>query len=234
MLADTRYCRPRLVVTISLAGLLLVVGAAATVYGQTTSGMYLALGGSAALEPEDVIGTAGVGVQVGYRWPWGILVQGDFWYTGKDFYYFDTDSRAWRQAASWREVPSRGVSRGDWPFYRERLLLGLGAGLSGRIRSVGLFSTVGFMVSVLDIAEMGDSYPEFADAATVSSMGEVESEVNAAVRAGVVWPADKPVSGQLSYLVLLRDDSDVAGERAWIQRNSLITLGVTLHLGRAQ
>ncbi len=212
--------------------LVLLFGYSGVAHSQAQTGGYLSAVVATALQPDDIIGSLGAGFQGGYRFPWGLLLVGDVLYTGTDYYYFDfDDGREWRQAGSWREVPSGSVRRGDWPFYRTRFLLGGAAGLSGSIARVGLFSTVGFMLSILDFPDISEDYPEFADAAIVSSIGNDDVQVSTSVRAGVVYPVGGSISGQLSYMVLLTTEEDDFGEREWLQRNGLIYLGVTVNFG---
>ncbi|MFP4179748.1 MAG: hypothetical protein ACLFSA_06795 [Spirochaetaceae bacterium] len=197
---------------------------------QSAEGVFVGGVTTAALQPDDLIGSSGVGVQAGFRSPSGILFLGEYIYTGKDYYY--PDAEGWKKAASWSEVPSGSdVSRDEWIFYRTRHVLGGAAGFSAAVDQIGLFGAAGLTFNIIALAEAKDYYPEFGDAAKESSIGDGTVLMTTNLRAGLVFPAEGPIAGQLSYMMMFEPVGETAGEQTYIRRNSLIYLGVSLQLG---
>lgn len=198
---------------------------------QTRNGVFLAGTLAFALQPEDdLVDNTAIGAQIGYRFPGGLLILGEYLYTGTDYYYYDQDKRRWTMATGWSDVPSGPSSRSDWLFYRDRHAVGLAAGLSGRFAGVGLFTAAGFMLSIIDLSDAEDTYPDFAAAAEQSSIGDDRVLFSTTLRGGLVFPAESALAGQLAYVVQLDRDDDF-GETRYFRRNSLIYLGVTIQHG---
>ncbi|MFO7848939.1 MAG: hypothetical protein R6V67_03160 [Spirochaetia bacterium] len=200
---------------------------------QSAEGVFISGVGTTALQPDDLIGNAGLGVQAGFRFSSGLLFMGEYLYTGKDYYYYDFEgNKRWEKAASWSDVPlSSDVSRDEYIFYRTRHVLGGAAGFSAAVDQIGLFGAAGLTFNIIALADAADNYPEFEEAAVESSIGNGTVLMTTNLRAGLVFPAEGPIAGQLAYMVMFEGDGDTAGEQTYIRRNSLIYLGVSLHLG---
>lgn len=211
---------------LSLMALLAVQPAAA----QSAEGVFISGVGTTAMQPDDLIGSSGVGVQAGFRSPSGLLFLGEYYYTGKDYYY--PDDGGWKKAASWTEVPlSSEVSRDEYIFYRTRHVLGGAVGFSAAVDQIGLFGAAGLTFNILALSEARDYYPEFVDAAKESSIGDGMVLMTTNLRAGLVFPAEGPIAGQLAYMLMFENAGETAGNQTYIRRNSLIYLGVSLQVG---
>ncbi len=219
--------------------ILSAIGTVEDVHAQTADGLYINGSVALAMQPDDLIGGAAVGGQVGFRFPGSLLLVGEYLYAGTDYYYYDSSQGEWTMAAGWSDVPSGSSSRDDWLFYRSRHIVGAAIGASGRVGQpgspyrIGLFGTAGFMLSIVDISDAEDYYPEFAEAAQSSSIGDSQVLFTTTLRGGLVYPAESTFAGQLAYLVQL-ERSDDFGEEHYFRRNSLLYLGVTVHLGGGQ
>ncbi|TVQ21918.1 MAG: hypothetical protein EA383_16330 [Spirochaetaceae bacterium] len=220
-----------------LAGILitlsLMVCGVPQLSAQTVSGAYVGATVAGRPVPDDVFGSFAVGLQGGYRFPAGLFLSGEYMYAGRDYYYFDFDGdRSWKQAASWSDVPSGDASASEWLFFRERHILGVAAGLAVPVGQVGLFGAAGFSISIIDLSDAEDNYPEFADAARESSIGSGTAEVSPSLRAGITFPASSLVSAQLSYGVVFRQEiGDDVAAGAYLWRNGLISVAVVLNVG---
>ncbi|MEX2443925.1 MAG: hypothetical protein WD492_09990 [Alkalispirochaeta sp.] len=211
-----------------LIGALTVVtalGAAA----QTAGGLFLAGEVGIGIETDDLVDGSALGGSLGYRFPGGLLLVGSYLFAGTDFYYFEADS-GWQQAPSWSEVPSGGSRRGDWIFYRQRHVVGMSAGLSGRVGPVGVFGTGGLMLNVVSLSDAEDYYPEFTEAAEESSIAGGRTLTTTTVRAGLVYPARGSFAGTLSWMVNFDRIADAATP-SYFQRNSLVVIGVSIQAG---
>lgn len=208
---------------------------------QTADGLFTAGTVAFSLQPDDLIRSAAIGGQLGYRMPRGVLLMGEYLYAGKDFYYYDSSNRRWTMATGWPEVPSGSSSRSDWIFYRTRHIVGFALGGSGAplaayshaagpLSRLGLYGAVGFMLSIISVSEAEDTYPEFGKEAESSSIGDSRVLFTTTFRGGLVYPARSPVAGKLAYLVQLERNDDF-GQEQYIRRNSLIFLGITLQPG---
>lgn len=198
-------------------------------FAQTVDGPFLAGEIGIGLETDDLVGGSAIGGSLGYRFPRGLLIIGNYLYTGTDYYYFESDT-GWQQAASWSDVPSGTISQGDWIFYRRRHVIGLGAGLSGRLGPVGAFGTAGLMLNIVAVSDAEEYYPEFRDVAENSSIVGGRTLATTALRAGLVYPAEGSVAGTLSWLVNF-DSIEDAGSTSYFRRNSLILIGVSFQAG---
>lgn len=213
--------------TTILACIVFCVATAAS-YGQTATGPYVAFTGAIPLQPDDLIGNAAFGGQIGFRGPGGFLLLGEYLYAGKDFYFYDGSS--WKMAASWLDLPSGSSSRGDWLFYRERHVVGLAAGFAGAFGQVGVFGAGGIMFNVVTLPEATDYYPEFEEAATRSSIGNSSVLFTTSLRAGVVYPARSPVAGHVAVLAQL-EPSEQLGETRYYRRNTMFLVGMAFQIG---
>lgn len=200
---------------------------------QTADGMFLAGTVGFSLQPDDLIGGAAVGGQLGFRFPGSLLLFGEYLYAGTDYYYYDSDNTRWTMATGWSEVPSRSTSRRDWLFYRTRHAVGVAAGLSGAYARIGAFGAAGLMLSFVNLSDAQDHYPEFTAAAEQSSIVDGRVLLTTTLRAGLVYPAEGLVAGQLAYMVQIENNDD-AGEAQYIRRNSLIFLGLVIQSGGFQ
>jgi hypothetical protein len=219
-----------LVVRFLIAGLL--IGAPVSLFAQTATGPWIAGELAFSMESNDVVDGVLVGGQVGFRSPGGLIFLGEYLFAGTDYYYY-TASDGWLLAPDWSSVPSGSSSRSDWLFYRQRHLVGLAAGLSGSILDVGLFAAGGFSLTLISLSEAADFYPEFAESASQSSLGARRVQVRPSVRAGVTWPAQSVIAGQLTWLVTVPPEAErrALEDRGWLRASSIITIGVVLHLG---
>lgn len=214
--------------TFLLAVCILLIGAGQIATAQTAPGPYAAITGAISAQPDDLIGNAAFGGQLGFRAPTGFLVIGEYLYAGKDFYFYEGSS--WKMAASWSDVPSGSTSQSDWIFYRERHAVGVAAGFSGAIYRVGLFGAGGFMFNIVTLSEGADFYPEFEKAATQSSIGDSMVLFTTTLRGGIVYPARSPVAGHLALMVQL-EPSDQLDDSRYYRRNTFILLGMSFQLG---
>lgn len=212
---------------LALAAIVAFVGVA-PVAAQSATGAFLSGQVGIALQTDDLIGGSAVGAALGFRFPGGLLLAMDYLFAGTDFYYWDGGS--WIQAAGWSEVPDNGVGRSDWNFYRRRHALGLGGGLSGEAGPLGLFATGGILIGIIELSDAAEFYPEFRDAAAVSSLGASTVIVDPVLRAGLQFPARGAVSGTLAWMVTF-DREPAADAGRYVQRNSLLLLGVSFQQG---
>jgi hypothetical protein len=208
---------------------------------QTADGLFTAGTVAFSLQPDDLIRSAAIGGQLGYRMPRGVLLLGEYLYADKDFYYYDSSAKRWTMATGWPEVPSGSSSRSDWIFYRTRHIVGFALGGSGTplathtvaagpLSRLGLYGAVGIMLSIISVSEAEETYPEFGKEAGASSIGESRVLFTTTFRGGIVYPAQSPIAGKLAYLVQLERNDDF-GQEQYIRRNSLIFLGMTLQPG---
>ncbi|MFA7566396.1 MAG: hypothetical protein WCY01_05165 [Alkalispirochaeta sp.] len=204
------------------------IATAPGIYAQTATGIYAAFTGAITAQPDDLVDSGVIGGQLGYRAPGSWFVFGEYLYAGKDFYYFEKSE--WHMSASWLDVPSGSVSRNDWIFYRDRHAVGLAGGLSGAIGEVGFFGAAGVMLNLVLLSDAADSYPEFEQAATRSSIGESTVLFTTTFRGGVVWPAHAPVAGQAAVMVQL-EPTRQSGDTGYLRRNTYFFLGVVFQTG---
>lgn len=196
---------------------------------QTAHGTFLAGEVGIGLETDDLVDGSSIGGSLGYRFSGGLLLIGNYLYTGTDFYYFESDS-GWQRAATWSAVPSGPSTRSDWIFYRRRHVIGLGAGLSGSLGPVGVFGTAGLMLNIVAVSEAEEYYPEFRDAAEESSIAGGRTLATTALRGGVTYPAHGSVAGTLSWMVNFESIEDT-DSTSYFRRNSVVLLGVSVQAG---
>lgn len=201
-----------------------------TLDAQTRTGPFLGADLAIAGNPDDLFGSAAIGADIGFRTPLGLVFLGEYLFAGTDFYYFDSADGEWSKPVSWSEVPSGNTSRGDWLFYRRRHVLGGSVGLGYHVQDLGFYSTIGFLLNILDLSPAAENYPAFEEAATRSSIGYSTVEASTVFRVGLVYPAQSIVAGRLSYLFLFQRD-DIPGESGYITRNGLLMLSVVFQPG---
>jgi hypothetical protein len=218
----------RYAATFVLATAVFFLGAGQFAVAQTATGPYAAITGVISGQPDDLIGNAAFGGQIGYRTPTGFLLLGEYLYAGKDYYFYEDSS--WKLAASWPDVPSGSTSRSDWIFYRERHAVGIAAGFSGAVHRVGLFGAGGLMFNIVTLSEGADYYPDFEKAATQSSIGDSTVLFTTTLRGGIVYPARSPVAGHLALMMQL-EASDQLDDSRYYRRNTFILLGMSFQLG---
>ena len=196
---------------------------------QTRSGLFFGGNVAVASNPDDLIGTAAVGGHIGVRFPLGLVLLGEYLYAGKDFFFFDSGAGEWSKPVAWRDVPSGDSSRGDWLFYRRRHVVGGSAGVGFSVGDLGIYSTIGILLNIVDLSDAADSYPAFREAATESSIDNGNVLRSTAFRVGLVYPAQSLIAGQLSYVLIFGRD-DLPDEDEYIRRNGLLMLGVVIQL----
>lgn len=209
-------------------GLVLLLVAGFPLAAQSASGAFLTGQVGLGLRTDDLISGSAVGAAFGFRFPAGLVLAMDYLYAGTDFYYWDGGS--WIQAAGWADVPDNGVGRADWNFYRRRHAVGLAGGISGQAGPLGLFATAGLLLGIIELSDAAEFYPEFRDAARVSSIGSSTVVVDPVLRAGLQFPARGAVSGTLAWMVTF-DREPAADTGRYVQRNSLLLLGISLQQG---
>lgn len=226
---DPRIIRSRLLIPV--IGVLFALASIASVEAQTAPGGYgagiLAFG----IQTDDLVESAALGLQGGYRSPGGLLFMGEYLYLGRDFYYFDfDDERVWRRAESWSDVPSGENDLDEWLFTRSRNMLGAAVGFAGEFGPIGLYGAGGLAMSWLSVSDAEEEYPEFGDAARKSSIGDGSVLLTPTLRGGMVAPANSLVAAQVSYMLML-ERADDSTEFGYIRRNSLLYLGLVIQPG---
>jgi hypothetical protein len=212
--------------------LALLVGTAGSVAGQTADGFFIAAEAGIGLQTDDLFTESAVGGSLGYRFDGGLLLLGEYLYAGTDFYYF-AGTDGWRQAESWSDVPGGSSGRSDWLFYRRRHVIGITAGLSGRVARLGVFATAGILFNAITLSDAADFYPEFAAEAERSSIGTGRVLTTTALRGGLTYPAEGAVAATASWLVSFeRPEGD--NPAVYIRRSSIILLGVVFQAGGLQ
>jgi hypothetical protein len=203
-----------------------------TTIAQTQTGYFVGGLAATALITDEVLTNSAAGLQLGYRYPAGLLFLVDFLYAGDDYYYFDFDQRRWTQAASWSEVPNGDISRSAWPFYRSRSLLGGAIGYSADGYPLGYFASLGFMISMIQESDATGDYPGFKDAIRSTNVGSSPIALSTSLRLGATFPVWGPLTGQLAYMLLIGEEWN-AFEQRFVQfrRNSMIMLGLVVNTG---
>ncbi|MFW6388010.1 MAG: hypothetical protein ACOC0B_01925 [bacterium] len=214
-----------------LIGLFFAFATLATVEAQTAPGGYGAGILGFGIRTDDLVESAALGVQGGYRSSGGVLFMGEYLYLGRDFYYFDfDDERIWKRADSWSSVPSPEADINDWLFTRSRHMLGAAAGFSGVFGPAGLYGAGGLALSWLSVSDAEDEYPEFGEAARQSSLGDSGVLVTPTIRGGMVVPANSVIAAQVSYMLMLERGDD-SSELGYVRRNSLLYIGLVVQPG---
>lgn len=213
-----------------LSACILLYATAGVATAQTKTGPFLGASVAIASNPDDLMGSAAIGGQLGFRSPLGIFLLGEYLFAGTDFYYFDSGRGEWSKPVSWSEVPAGNASRSDWQFYRRRHVLGGSVGLGYHVRDLGFYSAIGLLFNIIDLSSAAESYPAFEAAATESSIDSGTVEASTVFRIGLVYPARSFIAGSISYLLVFQR-GDLPGEEGYVQRNGLIMLGVVLQPG---
>lgn len=198
---------------------------------QTRTGPFVGATFALVDRPDELAGDAAFGGHIGIRSPLGLVVMGEYLYAGKDFYYFDSANARWSGPVRWSQVPSGESSRSDWQFYRRRHVVGGSVGLSYPLGRLGLYSTAGIMINIVEPSDVADSYPAFKDAVTSSSLGEGPVFASYAFRFGAVYPARALIAGQVSYAVSFRN-GDLGDNDRYIRSNDLFLVGFVIQPGR--
>ena len=198
---------------------------------QTRTGPFV--GGTFALvdRPDELAGDVALGGYIGIRNSFGLVLMGEYLYAGKDFYYFDSASSSWSGPVRWSQVPSGESSRSEWQFYRRRHVVGGSVGLSYPFGRLGLYSTAGIMLNIVDPSDVADSYPAFKDAVNAPSLGDGPVFASYAFRFGAVYPARALIAGQFAYVASFRN-GDLGDNDRYIRSNDLFLIGFVIQPGQ--
>jgi hypothetical protein len=208
--------------------ILLLPGVTSVLYPQTRTGAFAAPIVAVTAQPDDLVGSGAIGGQLGVRTPSGLIVFGEYLYTGKDYYFYEGSE--WKMAASWPDVPSGSARRNDWLFFRSRHAIGVATGYSGAVSGLGVFGAGGIMFNYVTVSDAADTYPEFEAAATQSSIGGSNVLFSLTARGGIVYPAESPVAGSLAVMFQLEPTQQL-GETRYLRRNTYFLFGLTIQTG---